>query len=156
MGDHDESTQMESGEAYQRFLEEARGEPIRFIKHDTNAHDDEAVYRMVSENGMAHYGWYWLLVECLMGRKGHTYDVSDDIGWKRLAYDMGCLCDLKPARCRQIVECFKSYGLISEEHYAEGRVAIPRILRDAETYAEGVADKKLGAWKTNRKRRGGA
>lgn len=143
-----------AGEAYQRFLDEARGEPIRFIKHDTSAHDDDAVYRMVSERGMAHYGWYWLLVECLTARRDHVYDVSDDRGWRKLCYDLGCLCDLKPQKCRQMMEDFLSYGLISEEHYAEGMVAVTRVLRDAETYAEGVADKKLGAWKANMKRRG--
>ena len=141
-------------EAYQRFMEEARGEPVRFIKHDTNAHDDDGLYRMVEHEGIAYYGWYWLLVELLTGRRGHTYDVSDYVGWRRFAHDMGCMTPITVEECKGFVESLLTYGLISAEHYEIGKVAILRILRDAETYAEGVADKKIGAWKTNRKRRG--
>ena len=150
MNDTDEKV---VAEVYQRFLEEARGEPVRFIKHDANAHDDDGLYRMVEQKGMEHYGMYWLLVEPLTGRRGHTYDVSDYVGWRRFAHDMGCMTPITVEECKAFVNDLLVFELISKEHYEIGKVAILRILRDAETYAEGVADKKIGAWKTNRKRR---
>ena len=140
-------------EAYTRFLEEAQREPTKYIKHDVGAHDDDALYQLVNEHGMAYYGWYWLLVELLAGRKQHYYNVSNEVGWRRLARDMSCMCDMSVEDCKQFVSDLYDADLIIREQYDElHRVAIMRLLRDALIYAEDVAGKKLGAWKTNRKK----
>lgn len=140
-------------EAYTRFLEEAQREPIKFIKHDNRAHDDDALYQLVNEHGMSYYGWYWLLVELLAGRKHHYYSVANDAGWRRLARDMSCMCDMSVDDCKQFIADLYGANLIIREQYDElQRVAIMRLLRDALIYAEDVASKKLGAWKTNRKK----
>ena len=145
--------QQEAMQAYERFLEEARRDPIKYAHHDARAHDDEALYRLVANHGMAYYGWYWLLVELLSGRKDHAYDVSDEFGWRRLARDMSCMCDISVEDCQLFIMELASMGLVSREHLSEThKVVIRRILIDAEKYAEEVAKKKLGAWKTNRKR----
>lgn len=155
-------------DAYEHFLDDAKSEPVKYFKHDTNAHDDDALYRFVHEYGMAYYGWYWLLVEQLNKRKDHCYKVrivrakdangvayateDDPVGWRRLSMDMSCLCDMGVEQCKEFIAALDAYGLISHEHLAElGQVVIRRIRFDAETYAESVAKKKLGAWKTNRK-----
>lgn len=155
-------------DAYERFLEDAMGEPVKYFKHDTNAHDDDALYRFVHEYGMAYYGWYWLLVEQLNKRRDHCYKVrrvgatapdgvvyateDDPVGWRRLSMDMSCMCDMDVEHCKKFVAALDAYGLISHEQLAEmGQVVINRIRFDANTYAESVAKKKLGAWKTNRK-----
>lgn len=139
--------------AYDEFLEEALGEPVKFIKHDARAHDDEDLYRLANEHGMAYYGWYWLLVELLTGRKHHYYDVSDEAGWRRLSRDMSCICDISTDECKAFVADLYDAGLINIEQFDElKRVSITRILKDARAYAEAVATKKLGAWKTNRKK----
>jgi len=140
-------------EAYERFLEEARGEPIKYLKHDTKAHDDEALYRLVAEHGMEWYGWYWLLVELLASRKGHSYDVSDDAGWRRLAHDMSCMADISVDDCQLLVMQLAHLELVDRDYLSElHKVSIRRVRHDAESYAEEVAKKKLGAWKTNRRR----
>ena len=140
-------------DAYDRFLEEAELDPIKFIKHDTRAHDDDALYRMTNARGMAHYGLYWLLVELLTGRKHHYYDVSDDAGWRRLTRDMSCICDMSVEECKAFITDLYDYGLITREQYDElHHVTITRIKVDARDYAESVAAKKIGAWKTNRKK----
>ena len=150
-----EQERQEAQEAYQEFLECAESDPVKFIKHDAHAHDDEALYRVTNANGMAYYGWYWLLVELLTGRRHHYYDVSDDAGWRRLALDMSCLCDMGVDECKRFVGCLLDADLISAQQYRElGRVTITRVLKDAHTYAETVAGKQLGAWKTNRRRLG--
>ena len=153
MGQHEEDEKLAALDAYERFLEEASSDPIRFIKHDTRAHDDEALYRLANRQGMALYGWYWLLVELLTGRKHHYYDVSDNAGWRRLARDMSCICDMGVDECKTFVADLYGAGLINREQYDElHRVTITRILVDARAYAESVASKKIGAWKTNRKK----
>ena len=140
-------------EAYYRFLEEAQGEPIKYLRHDNRSHDDEALYRLVNKHGMSWYGWYWLLAELLAARKNHSYDVSDDAGWRRLARDMSCLCDMSIDECREFIAELYAYDLIHREQYDEmHQIVITRIRRDATSYAEDVAGKRLGAWKTNRKR----
>lgn len=142
-------------EAYEEFLERALSDPIKFIKHDSRAHDDEALYRLANLRGMELYGWYWLLVELLTGRKHHYYDVSDNAGWRRLARDMSCICDMSVDECKSFIADLYGAGLINREQYDElHRVSITRILVDAKTYAETVASKQLGAWKTNRKKLG--
>lgn len=139
--------------AYEQFVEEALAEPIKYVKHDTRAHDDDALYKLVVTFGMAHYGWYWLLVELLTGRKNHYYDVSDEIGWRQLSRDMSCMCDFTVDDCKEFIAELYSAELISREQYDElHRITITRILKDGRAYAEKVASKKLGAWKTNRKR----
>ena len=153
--EQDEAEKLAAHEAYNEFLERAMSDPIKFIKHDARAHDDEALYRLANRKGMALYGWYWLLVELLTGRKHHYYDVSDNAGWRRLARDMSCICDMGVDECRSFIADLYGADLINREQYDElHRVTITRILVDAKTYAENVASKQLGAWKTNRKKLG--
>lgn len=151
----DEAEKLAAEDAYNEFLERAMSDPIKFIKHDTRAHDDEALYRLANRKGMALYGWYWLLVELLTGRKHHYYDVSDDAGWRRLARDMSCICDMGTDECKEFIAELYNASLINREQYDElQRVTITRILADAKTYAEAVAIKQLAAWKMNRKKMG--
>ena len=151
----DEAERLAAQDAYEEFLERAMTDPVKFIKHDSRAHDDEALYRLANEHGMAFYGWYWLLVELLTGRKHHSYDVSDRAGWRRLTRDMSCICDMSEDECREFIAILYDAGLINREQFDElHRVTITRILVDAKTYAEKTAAKQLGAWKTNRKKLG--
>ena len=151
----DDAERLAAQEAYQEYLERAMSDPIKFIKHDARAHDDEALYRITNKRGMEFYGWYWLLAELLTGRKHHYYDVSDSAGWRRLACDMSCICDMSVDECKSFIADLYGTNLINLEQYDElKRVSITRILVDAKTYAEAVAIKQLGAWKTNRKKMG--
>ena len=143
----------EAQAAYDRILEEAATEPIKYLQHDSRMHDDEALCRLVDKHGMDWYGWYWLLAELLCVRMDHSYNVSDDYGWKRLAHDRSCMQDMSIDECRQFVAELYAYDLIHREQYDEmHQIVITRIRRDATSYAEDVAGKRLGAWKTNRKR----
>lgn len=142
-------------DAYNEFLERAMSDPVKFVKHDARAHDDEALYRLANAYGMEYYGWYWLLVELLTGRKHHYYDVSDAAGWRRLARDMSCICDMGEDDCRLFISRLLEFGLINNSMFKElHRVSITRVLKDAKSYAETVASKQLTAWKTNRKKLG--
>lgn len=153
--DIEDAEKLAAQEAYLEFLERAMADPVKFIKHDARAHDDEALYRLANRHGMAMYGWYWLLVELLTGRRHHYYDVSDEAGWRRLARDMSCMCDMTTDECRSFIADLYGADLINREQYDElHRVAITRIMVDAKAYAETVASKQLGAWKTNRKKLG--
>ena len=155
MAAQEDAEKLAAQDAYDEFLERAMSDPIKFIKHDTRSHDDEALYRLTNMRGMELYGWYWLLVELLTGRKHHYYDVSDSAGWRRLARDMSCICDMSVDECKSFIADLYGAGLINREQYDElHRVTITRILADAKTYAEAVAMKQLAAWKMNRKKMG--
>ena len=148
-----EEDKLAAQDAFERFLEEAESDPIHYLKHDTRAHDDEALYRLTARLGMECYGRYWLLVELLTGRRHHYYDVSDELGWRRLSRDMSCICDMGVDECKSFIADLYGADLINREQYDElHRVTITRILVSAHEYAVSVATKKLGAWKTNRKK----
>lgn len=139
--------------AYQQFYEEALRDPTRYLRHDTDAHDDEALYRLASRHGMAYYGYFWLLAECLAARKGNSYDVSDDAGWRRLAWDLSIIEPMSVDDCKLFVAELAALDLISQEHLSELHlVTSRRIRKDKEEYARTIAQKRLGAWKTNQKR----
>ena len=151
----EDAERLAAQEAYEDFLDRAMSDLVKFVKHDARAHDDEALYRLTNTYGMEYYGWYWLLVELLTGRKHHYYDVSDNAGWRRLATDMSCMCDMSTDDCKVFITRLSEYGLINNDQLSElQRVSITRVLTDAKSYAETVASKQLGAWKTNRKKLG--
>lgn len=140
-------------EAYDRLLEEALAEPIKFLKHDNMSHADEKLSRLVAKHGMAWFGRYWLLAELLAGRADHSYDVSDAYGWRRLAHDMSCLCEMSVDECKAFIMELDAFGLVCHDNLTElNKVVITRVRVDAYAYAETVATKRFGAWKTNRKR----
>lgn len=140
-------------QAYYDFLEEAEAEPLKYLTHDNMAHADEKLARIVAKHGMAWFGWYWFLAELLAGRADHSYDVSDDYGWRRLAHDMSCMCEMSMEECKEFVSELYAFDLICREQLDElHKVVITRVRKDAKACAEKVATRKLGAWKTNRKR----
>ena len=130
------------------FMDEAMRSSVPHVFHDSNAHRDAALRRLVRDGGMAAYGRYWLLVELLTSSPAHRYDVSDEFGWEMLAQDMSRLEPMTVDECKAFVGDLYRYDLLSREHYDElSELLITRVLRDVQRYAEGTAKKKLGAWK---------
>ena len=130
------------------FMHEAMHSPVPHVFHDSSAHRDAALRRLVRDGGMSAYGKYWLLVELLTGSQAHYYDVNDEFGWEMLAQDMSRLEPMGVDECKAFVDELYRYELISRDHFDElNRVLITRVMRDVERYAEGTAKKKLGAWK---------
>ena len=142
---------------YHAYEQEALLEPMSYVPHDTNAHLDDAMRALITSCTDPHEGLalgykYWCLMELLAARKGHLYDVSTDRGWQFLSIDMStCGVVVSAYECRELVELLVGIGLLSKSCYTEAHhVLSDRICRNAERYAKGVADKKIGAWKTNR------
>ena len=129
------------------FVHEAVNKSVPFIFHDSYAHRDNGLRRLVRDEGMIAYGRYWLLVELLTGLPAHQYEVADDIGWEMLALDMSALEPMSAEECRAFVGKLASHDLVSAEALGECIVMIPRVTRDIQNYAEDIARKKLGAWK---------
>ena len=129
------------------FLYEAMHSPVPHVLHDSCAHRDSALRRLVRDGGMEAYGRYWLLVELLTGLPEHQYEVADEVGWEMFAADMSRLEATSPDECKTFVGRLAELGLIDREAYDEVHVvAIRRVLRDVEKYAQGTAKRKLGAW----------
>ena len=130
------------------FMDEAMRSSVPHVFHDSSAHRDASLRRLVRDGGMAVYGRYWLLVELLTSSPAHRYDVSDEFGWEMLAQDMSRLEPMNVDECKAFVGDLYRYDLLSREHYDElSELLITRVLRDVQRYAEGTVKKKLGAWK---------
>lgn len=139
--------------AYQQFFEEALHEPTKYLPHDINASRDEALSRLGQRYGMAYYGYYWLLVELLAGRRDCSYDVRDELGWERLAWDLSIMQRMTVDECKEFVAHLAELDLISREHFEELHlVTSRRVRRDREDYAREVAQKRLGGWRSSQKR----
>ena len=140
----------EKAEAYQRYYEEALGEPLDWVRHDSNARTDDALEALRDELGFDGYGRWWLLVELLSARKGHGYDIGRAHGWEHLARDMEW--EVEPTKT--FVAWLLDHGLLSRESFeAFDMVRSERIMRNAHEYAEGVAAKRLGGWAKARRAR---
>lgn len=130
------------------FMDEAMRSSVPHVFHDSSAHRDASLRRLVREGGMAAYGRYWLLIELLTSSPAHRYDVSDEFGWEMLAQDMSRLEPMTVDECKAFVGQLYHYDLISRDHYDElSQLLITRVIRDIQNYADSVARKKLGAWK---------
>lgn len=130
------------------FMDEAMRSSVPHVFHDSSAHRDASLRRLVRDGGMAAYGRYWLLVELLTSSPAHRYDVSDEFGWEMLAQDMSRLEPMNVDECKAFVGQLYHYDLISRDHYDElSQLLITRVIRDIQNYADSVARKKLGAWK---------
>ena len=140
----------------EQFIEEAMRSSVPHVFHDSSAHRDAALRRLVRSRGMQAYGSYWLLVELLTSSPAHAYDVGDDVAWEMLAQDMSALEPMGVDECKAFVAELYALDLISREHFDElRRVSITRVLRDVRRYAEGTAKKKLGAWARHNNYAGG-
>lgn len=130
------------------FMDEAMRSSVPHVFHDSSAHRDASLRRLVRDGGMAAYGRYWLLVELLTSSPAHRYDVSDEFGWEMLAQDMSRLEPMTVDECKAFIGQLYHYDLISRDHYDElSQLLITRVIRDIQNYADSVAKKKLGAWK---------
>lgn len=139
--------------AYQQFYDEALRERPKYIQHDIDAHNSEELSRLGQLYGMEAWGRYWHLAELLAGRRNSAYDVSDNLGWERLAWDLSSMQRMSVDDCKEFIGNLADLGLVSREHLTElHQVTIRRIRKDREEYARTVAQKRLGAWKTNQRR----
>lgn len=141
----------------ERLREEVSEKPLEYVRHDSNARLDEALRRVVIENGIGYLGLWWVLVECLCSKRGHVYDVSDDTGWMQLAMDMStCGYMVEPDLCRAFVGTLAEVGLVNAELLAEkGHVANDRVLKECWKYADACAVKKVSGIVSGRARRQG-
>lgn len=136
------------------FYAERVDEPLEYIIHDVNAHDDAALQDLRDEHGYEAYGRFWHLAELLGERVGHYYDIARPNGWRRLAQDLEYGRDDSGVKmCREFIEELVRLGLLSEDAYECGRVRSNRIDRNASKMAEGYANRKFATWIRDRNRR---
>lgn len=135
---------------YEGYYDDAFCEPLDYFRHDTDAHRDSSLRRLVMERGKGAGYDYWVLVECVAAVEGHAYYVRDDEGWLMLSLDMSASgCPMPVGECREFVEALASYGLVSPEMLLSGKVMIERTSKEAARWAIAKASKQLAAWRTN-------
>lgn len=136
---------------------EESAKPMRWFRHDSDAHDDPAVAELlVGDDGFEVYGFYWVLVELLAARDRHYYDVGTDRGWAVLARDLG-LDWRRPEgveRAKELAGTLADAGLLSGPDWAEGRVSSERMFRECEHKGSVIARRRLGGEMTAQKRWG--
>lgn len=137
---------------YETFYQQCFDEPLDYVRHDTDARLDDSLRLMVMCDGVEMLGWWWTFVECSARKRGHYYDVSDDMGWRALALDLStCGSPVDVGKAQAVVEALMTHGLVDREAYGHGRVMNERVCREANNFAEAKASKMLGAWKTAQK-----
>lgn len=142
---------------YDSLCMEVADSPLDYVRHDSDARLDDALRAIVMTHGVDYLGMYWVLVECLCTKKGHMYDVSDDMGLMKLALDMStCGCMFTPDEVGDFVGVLAENGLIDGEVYEHsGRVVSERVLKECRGYAQAVAAKRVGGIVSGRSRKGG-
>lgn len=151
-----ETSEEERG-MWQQFYDEAVRLPMDYVMHDTDASYDDKLREAAADGGWAFYGMWWRLVELLTARDGHCYDVSSERGWMFLALDMSNFCMVSVDECKEFVQSLVAYGLLDRESFEKfHHVVSRRVIRNADEYAKKVAKARLGAWKTNAKKRAAA
>lgn len=144
----------EESVVWQQFYEEACRLPMDYVVHDTDASYDDKLREAAADGGWEFYGKWWRLVELLTARDGHCYDVSTERGWMFLALDMGNFRMVSVDECKDFIESLVSYGLLDRESYENyHHVTSRRVIRNADEYARKVAKARLGAWKTNNRKK---
>lgn len=141
---------------YDGFLEECMLEPLSYFFHDCDARLSDELRRGTALGGFEWLGRWWTFVECISSKKGHMYDVSDEIGWKFFRLDMvSGGGEMSVDDCKEFVGELYELKLINREVFDESkRIISDRVMRNAEKSAEATAKRKLAAWKTNQKRYG--
>ena len=143
----------ESEEAILRDMlyDEESGRPLEYIKHDTNAHEDEKILALVDEGGLAWYGLYWLLVEKLARRKGNMYNILKPSEVRRLRSDLCALSEVSNDEIDRFLEFCAEVDLIDGAAYSGyGKVAIGRIIKNSETVRQMKVSRRLGGIKSKR------
>lgn len=144
-------TESEEAILRDRLLDEELSKPLEYFKHDTNAHEDEKILDLVDEGGLAWYGLYWLLVEHLVGRKSHCYDLNKPNDCHRLIANMNALAPVDGGEVEKFIRRCADIGLIDGVAYKEyNRIAIGRIFDNAQIAAHSRASRRLGGIKSRR------
>lgn len=151
-----------TGEQLDRWHElqsEELGRPIGWFKHDSDSHaDPKMALLLVEPDGYALYGLFWILVERLAAREGHSYRLETDADWTVLARDL-LMYPGDPAAMEQLhrfIDRCLELGLIDRELYEEtGKVSSARLWRNCEQVSRGRASRRLSGEITARMRWGG-
>ena len=148
----EEAFELEKSRRWDEYFQEEQQKPLKWVKHDVDASDDERLQDLRDEHGFEALGRWWMLVEKLAGRKCHRYDVGRPNGWRRLAHELEFD---SVDECREFVSWLIGYGLLSRESFDEfAHIASPRIDRNAAASAKDQADRRIGTWIRECKRAG--
>jgi hypothetical protein len=122
--------------------------PLKYVKHDTNAHDDPKLQDLRDDHGFDALGRWWLLVELLAGRVNHCYDIRRPNGWRRLAHDLEFGRTEEGVRqCKEFIATLLDLHLLDQASYADfHHVRSARIDRNADEYARDVAQRRYAIW----------
>ena len=140
-------TEQEKAEKFRELLQEEIGKPMRYVKHDADAHRDPKLEDLRDLHGFDALGRWWLLVELLASRQFHRYETDRPNGWARLAHDLEFFGDDAEERCREFVGWLLELRLLHAESFEDcGYVRSERIERNAYEMAEVSAYGRVGAW----------
>lgn len=140
-------TEQEKAEKLQEIMQEEMGKPLRYVKHDVDAHRDPKLEDLRDLHGFDALGRWWLLVELLASRQWHRYETDRPNGWARLAHDLEFFGDDAEERCREFIGWLLELRLLHQESFEEGGfVRSERIERNAYEMVEKSAQGNLGIW----------
>lgn len=114
---------------------------MKWFRMDTDFMRDQKVRRLAVLGGWTAIGRYVALIALLAEADGHSYDLSDDHGWRFLAADMSCGGEpMGEGELREFVQTLYDLKLIDRDMWDESRkVAMNRLMREVENMAKDVA-----------------
>jgi hypothetical protein len=132
---------------YSDYYQDALAEPMKWFRMDADFMRDKKVRGLAVLGGWAAIGRYVALIALLAEADGHTYDLSDDHGWRFLCADMSCGGGaMGEEELREFVQTLYDLKLIDREMWDESRkVAMNRLMREVENMAKDVARGRLSA-----------
>lgn len=130
-----------------RILEaEETVKPISWFRHDADAHDDPAVAELLMEpDGHALYGLYWVLIERMAARDGHTYKLDSERDWQILTRDLmlSYRSEEDVELAKRFIETLVGLGLLNPAAYEEHYIESIRLFRNCQDVGLGRANKRL-------------
>ena len=127
--------------AYSEAYVKALGEPMDWIRLDTDFMRDNKIRRLSVLGGWAAVGKYVAFIACLATCDSHIYDLSTEMGWRFFEADMTTVgCEMGDGEAHEFIEALASLGLIDMSLWLESKkVASERMLHEVEFYAKRVA-----------------
>lgn len=103
---------------------------MKWFKHESDAHTNLKLQRVLDQVGVEAYGYYWICVE-LVAIQGENFRVKSEKNWKNYIQKMtGLLVE----RQDKYLPVFVQEGLIDKKANKRGDLFIPKLAERSDDY----------------------
>lgn len=103
---------------------------MKWFKHESDAHTNLKLQRVLDQVGVEAYGYYWICVE-LIAIQGENFRLKSEKNWKNYIQKMtGLLVE----RQEKYLPVFVQEGLIDKKANKHGDLYIPKLAERSDDY----------------------